>query len=143
MSTMSTPSTSFNTISDFSFDEKLEEEEEEEKKEEGNELKEKKEPEKEEEKREFSCGKDEKEEEKGDKGGKAENKEVEFNLETSPAFTICIDNNVNNEVFILNARKSLDESAGFLWTIKKRLAFDDGSWKQLNRRIAALKAEVK
>ncbi|KAF1768792.1 hypothetical protein GCK72_000605 [Caenorhabditis remanei] len=142
MSTMSTPSTSFNTISDFSFDEKLEEEEE--KKEEGNELEEKKEPElKEEEKREFSCGKDEKEEEKGDKGGKAENKETEFNLETSPAFTICIDNksDVRNDVFILNARKSLDESAGFQWTIKKRLAFDDGSWKQLNRRIAALKAE--
>ncbi|EFO90545.1 hypothetical protein CRE_08174 [Caenorhabditis remanei] len=139
MSTMSTSSTSFNTFSEED-DTKLEEE----KKEEGNELEEKKEPEiKEEEKREFSCGKDEKEEEKGDKGGKAENKEIEFNLETSPAFTICIDNksDVKNDVFILNARKSLDESAGFLWTIKKRLAFDDGSWKQLNRRVAALKAE--
>ncbi|EFO90630.1 hypothetical protein CRE_08172 [Caenorhabditis remanei] len=136
MSTMSTPSTSFNTISEED-DTKLEEEKKEE-------LEEKKEPEiKEEEKREFSCGKDEKEEEKGDKGGKAENKETEFNLETSPAFTICIDNkpDVKNDVFILNARKSLDESAGFSWTIKKRLAFDDGSWKQLNRRIAALKAE--
>lgn len=75
---------------------------------------------------------------------KEENKgEQEIVLdETNPHFAFLLGGeNRDIQQSVFHSRHCLEQTAGFQWTMKKRLAFDEGCWKQLSRRISAIRAE--
>lgn len=71
--------------------------------------------------------------------------EQEFVLdETNPHFAFLLaGENRDPAQSVLHAKNAFEHSNGFMWTMKKRLAFDEGCWKHLSRRIGAIRAEVR
>lgn len=70
--------------------------------------------------------------------------EQEFILdETNPhfAFLLAGENRDQAQTF-LHGKIAYEHSNAFQWAMKKRLAFDEGCWKHLSRRIGAIRAEV-
>ncbi|EGT54135.1 hypothetical protein CAEBREN_10814 [Caenorhabditis brenneri] len=62
--------------------------------------------------------------------------------ETNPHFAFLLGGeNRDIQQSVFHARHCLEQTAAFQWTMKKRLAFDEGCWKQLSRRISAIRAE--
>uniref|UniRef100_A0A8R1DSE0 Uncharacterized protein n=1 Tax=Caenorhabditis japonica TaxID=281687 RepID=A0A8R1DSE0_CAEJA len=43
--------------------------------------------------------------------------------------------------FVLHAKTVFEQTAAFQWTMKKKISFDEGCWKHLNRRVSALQRE--
>lgn len=75
---------------------------------------------------------------------KEENKgEQEIILdETNPHFAYLLGGeNRDLPQSVFHSRHCLEQTNAFHWTMKKRLAFDEGCWKQLSRRISAIRAE--
>ncbi|CAP24638.1 Protein CBG03810 [Caenorhabditis briggsae] len=109
----------------------------------------------EEENRKVACGNKKDSKDKPEKPGedspdkKDNNKKEELKAEqeiildeTNPHFAYLLaGENREPKDCVFHSRGALEQTAAFQWTMKKRLSFDEGCWKQLSRRISAIKAE--